>query len=177
MIRSALGLGPQTDLAKVLAHIEGTRREWAERASKAEREAAEARRELEAARGERDKLREAIKRGGFAVMQTSGAWDIYDVSEKGKAADAKSLEVATENVELSVELKRLRTPRPLNDWHDDDGPALWWKFPVEEPPYVGSPNDCDWPGYHTHWTPLPLADAALAGGDGAGRAEDGGPKA
>lgn len=28
------------------------------------------------------------------------------------------------------------------------------KFPIDEPPYVGTPLDSDWPGYHNHWTPL-----------------------
>ncbi len=46
--------------------------------------------------------------------------------------------------------------RPLAEWHDDCGPALWWKFPVEEPPYAGTPGDSGWPGYHTHWTPILL---------------------
>lgn len=64
--------------------------------------------------------------------------------------------------------------RPLAEWHEDDGPALWWRFPIMEPLYVGTPLDCPtrveiaidgwvtdtrkfggWPGYHTHWTPLP----------------------
>lgn len=83
--------------------------------------------------------------------------------------------------------------RPLGEWHEDIGPVLWWKFPLAEAPYVGSPLDCGqtveietrhygalglgeeappglnvgvkfskmrimvggWPGYHTHWTPLP----------------------
>jgi hypothetical protein len=44
---------------------------------------------------------------------------------------------------------------PLSEWHEDIGPALWWFFPMTEPPYVGGPTDSDWPGYHTHWTPLP----------------------
>lgn len=47
-------------------------------------------------------------------------------------------------------------PRPLDDWGEDYGDALWWKFPIEEPPYVGSPLDLSWPGYHTHWTPIQL---------------------
>ena len=68
---------------------------------------------------------------------------------------------------------------PLSDWHEDIGPVLWWRFPVQEPPYVGTPWDAGravevtirdsvrdykyieniggWPGYHTHWTPLPDA--------------------
>lgn len=78
------------------------------------------------------------------------------------------------------------TPRLLSEWHEDIGPVLWWIFPLSEPPYVGSPLDCGhtveihtqiphlsheamdracqisrifiggWPGYHTHWTPIPI---------------------
>lgn len=44
--------------------------------------------------------------------------------------------------------------RPLAEWHEDDGPALWWAFPVNEAPWCGQPIDDDWPHYHTHWTPL-----------------------
>ena len=44
--------------------------------------------------------------------------------------------------------------RPLEEWGEDYGDVLWWAFPIEEPPYVGSPLDAAWPGYHTHWTPL-----------------------
>lgn len=48
--------------------------------------------------------------------------------------------------------------RPLSEWHEDHGPALWWHFPIAEPPYVGTPNDADWDdsGFHTHWTPIPI---------------------
>ncbi len=46
------------------------------------------------------------------------------------------------------------TPRPLAEYHEDIGPMLWWRFPIMEPPYVGQPSDDDWPGYHTHWTPI-----------------------
>ena len=45
-------------------------------------------------------------------------------------------------------------PRPLEEWGEDYGDVLWWVFPIEEPPYAGSPLDADWPGYHTHWTPI-----------------------
>ena len=43
---------------------------------------------------------------------------------------------------------------PVEQWHEDDGFCLWWKFPINEPPYSGSPLDSDWPGYHTHFTRL-----------------------
>lgn len=57
---------------------------------------------------ENDNLRAAIKRAGFSVMQTSGDWSICDVSEYGKQQEAKTLEVATENVDLKVALKKCR---------------------------------------------------------------------
>lgn len=82
---------------------------------------------------------------------------------------------------LAEEALDLKRPRPIAEYHEDMGPVLWWKFPIEEPPYVGAPNHLGftveaelvlrkhrkqqtrgirmmvggWPGYHTHWTPLP----------------------
>lgn len=71
-------------------------------------------------------------------------------------------------------------PRPLAEWHEDMGDCLWWKFPITEPPYVGSPLDNGsvgtltasglgfeegdqvalklggWPGYHTHFTRITM---------------------
>ena len=44
--------------------------------------------------------------------------------------------------------------RPLEEWDEDYGDVLWWVFPIEEPPYIGSPLDLAWPGYHTHWTSI-----------------------
>jgi hypothetical protein len=45
--------------------------------------------------------------------------------------------------------------KPMSAYHEDYGPVLWWKFPIEEPPFCGWPDGSDWPGYHTHWTRLP----------------------
>lgn len=55
---------------------------------------------------------------------------------------------------------------PLSDWHEDIGAALWWRFPVEEPPYCGSPVCDDWPGYHTHWTPILVPHEPAVAADG-----------
>ena len=33
------------------------------------------------------------------------------------------------------------TPRSFHEWHQDIGPLLWWLWPVEQEPYVGSPLD------------------------------------
>lgn len=31
--------------------------------------------------------------------------------------------------------------RPFADWHEDHGDVLWWKHPISQSPYVGSPLD------------------------------------
>ena len=72
--------------------------------------------------------------------------------------------------------------RPIDEYHEDMGNVLWWKFPIEEPPYVGSPLSCGhtvyvsmesefgegvsncmqvggWPGYHTHFQEIEIPDA------------------
>jgi hypothetical protein len=93
----------------------------------------------------------------------------------------KIAELCEENAKLRATLAeaKAQVARPLSEWTEEVGDALWWRFPVEEPPYVGSPNDrgltveihsaagmaCrgavgGWPGYHTHWTPLPAPRAA-----------------
>lgn len=44
-----------------------------------------------------------------------------------------------------------------DSWHEEDGEVLWWRFPVQEAPYVGSPLCEDWhEDYYTHWTKLPI---------------------
>ena len=52
--------------------------------------------------------------------------------------------------------------RTLAQYHEDFGVVTWWRFPVDEPAWIGTPNDDDWPGYHTHWTPHPAVPAMLA---------------
>lgn len=65
-------------------------------------------------------------------------------------------------IELSVEsletLKQIIEPKPLEDWGEDFGDCLWWSFPIEEPPYCGSPLDCDFPDYVTHFTRFIVPD-------------------
>lgn len=55
---------------------------------------------------------------------------------------------------VDIGTEKWDTARPIEEWHEDIGPVLWWTFPIEELPYCGSPLDVDWPGYHTHWTPF-----------------------
>ncbi|MBF5091956.1 hypothetical protein F1640_18550 [Novosphingobium sp. NBM11] len=35
----------------------------------------------------------------------------------------------------------ISNPRPLHEWHEDYGNVLWWLWPIDEPPYVGTPLD------------------------------------
>ena len=85
---------------------------------------------------------------------------------------------AAQTVDVTVSINRAM---PASEYHDDLGPVLWWRFPIVEPPYVGTPNDLGytveaelvmrrhsqpevtklireevggWPGYHTHFTPI-----------------------
>lgn len=66
--------------------------------------------------------------------------------------------------------------RPLADWHEDLGSKVWWFFPMDEAPWIGTPLDSDWPGYHTHFTELPALPVEpdperAAGPNWAGKAE------
>lgn len=31
--------------------------------------------------------------------------------------------------------------RPFSEWHEDHGDVLWWKLPINQAPYVGTPLD------------------------------------
>ena len=66
-----------------------------------------------------------------------------------------------ENFKLSKVYKDATTLRSIDDWHEDDGDCLWWKTPIEEPPYCGSPLCEDWPGYHTHFTRIILPNSQV----------------
>lgn len=59
-------------------------------------------------------------------------------------------------IAAEIELKRLKTLRPIEEWCEEDGTVLCWRVPVDEPPQVADPRDSDWEeGYYTHWSPLP----------------------
>lgn len=55
---------------------------------------------------------------------------------------------------LERKLNNATMARRLEEWHEDIGDCLWWSFPIEEPPYCGTPLDCDFPNYVTHFTKL-----------------------
>ena len=76
------------------------------------------------------------------------AWDNGEFIEK----DIDFQKIASDLIAHGVTVQGCA--RPLEEWGEDYGDVLWWNFPIEEPPYVGSPLDEKWPAYHTHWTPI-----------------------
>lgn len=72
--------------------------------------------------------------------------DIQELDTKGTWPHSPSLNVFE---------KLWPNLRPESEWHEDDGTVLWYRVPIEEPPYVGSPLDHCWEDYYTHWQPLP----------------------
>ena len=69
----------------------------------------------------------------------------------------KALETAINYAEKLDEPQKA-VARLAEKWHEDIGPVLWWDFPVEEPPYCGTPLDDDFPKYKTHFTELHIPD-------------------
>lgn len=53
-----------------------------------------------------------------------------------------------------VRAGRTAVARERDAWTEEDGFVLWWRFPIEEPPYSGNPLCDDFPEYVTHWTPI-----------------------
>jgi hypothetical protein len=50
---------------------------------------------------------------------------------------------------------------PADNWHDDLGEVLWWRVPICEAPFVGSPLGDDWlEDYYTHFSLFPHPQAA-----------------
>lgn len=82
------------------------------------------------------------------------------------------MRTALQQLEAAYADQQRPKARPASEYHEDMGPVLWWRFPIQEPPYVGGPNDLGfavdvnvngdshrywvggWPGYHTHFTPI-----------------------
>lgn len=90
--------------------------------------------------------------GGYTVERVAaGTWAVQDAFAKTKHCGPEK-RIWFETVRAGDTGEEARHER---HWHEDMGDVLWWRFPIVEAPYVGSPICSDWPGYHTHFTPLP----------------------
>lgn len=80
-------------------------------------------------------------------------YDLKDFTHKPREFNDYDAFFAYSNaVNKLGELEEANEPQPLENWHEDLGDCLWWSFPIEEPPHVGSPLDENFPDYVTHFT-------------------------
>lgn len=85
---------------------------------------------------------------------------LNSIAETFRDLDVADLAATCEHAALLLAPPRARL---RSEWTPEIGDALWWHFPIDEPPYVGSPLSSDWPegeghllhdGYYSHWTPI-----------------------
>lgn len=114
-----------------------------------------------------------LKKGEKVVMHTCGEAEQYDGKiwtcktdeyEKGESVYKQRL-VFLEGFSGCFAVEFLQKvnqeenkPEYISEWHEDDGDCLWWFFPIEQPPYCGTPLDCDFPDYVTHFTRFSIPD-------------------
>lgn len=78
----------------------------------------------------------------------------FDFTTNFVASNLQSYPIAEALTKLQ-EYEDANEPRPIEEWHEDCGDCLFWKFPIEEPPYCGSPLSSDFiDNYYTHFTRL-----------------------
>ncbi|MGL4571746.1 MAG: hypothetical protein ACRCVJ_11855 [Clostridium sp.] len=66
-----------------------------------------------------------------------------------------AFKLVEENERMIAEFTVDNKPEPIEEWHEDMGDCLFWKYPVEEPPYCGTPLDIGFiEEYYTHFTRL-----------------------
>lgn len=79
------------------------------------------------------------------------------VHKLGEFRDYDAFYVYSMAVKRLGEIEDCLIPRPIEEWHEDYGDCLFWKFPIGEPPYCGNPLDSDFiEDYYTHFTRLIL---------------------
>ena len=84
-------------------------------------------------------------------------YDLKNFKHKAKEFNDYDAFFAYSNaVKRLGELEDANEPVPIEEWHEDGGPGLWWVFPVVEAPYCGSPLDVYFPDYVTHFTRIIL---------------------
>ena len=97
-----------------------------------------------------EQKKETILRSQKNLLMESELWGLYE-------ARATTFMSAINIVEQLGEPQKVKA-RLAKHWDEDLGDCLWWDFPVEEPPYCGTPLDDDFPKYKTHFTELHIPD-------------------
>ena len=109
-------------------------------------------------------LREAALRAlGFIDRSDEHGRTAYDCLRRELHAECAA--PPAQGIDLGQQ--RPLIARSLAEWHEDDGNVMWWAWCGQdwagEPAWCGTPNDSDWPGYHTHWTQHPVQPALIDG--------------
>lgn len=94
-------------------------------------------------------------KGGSADISNHARWE--------RMARAALAQIDARATATEQRLRILTVARPLAEYQSELGDVLWWQFPVNQRPYVGSPLDSRWPRRHTHWTMLPTPRLAESG--------------
>ena len=82
-------------------------------------------------------------------------YDLINIKHKvGEFNDYDAFYTYSMAVKRLGELEEALEPKRLDEWHEDFGDCLWWKYPMEKPPYCGTPLDEYFPEYVTHFTRL-----------------------
>lgn len=89
--------------------------------------------------------------------------DYLRIHGPGKIKSLRMLQNMVDNMitgcwsSTSIRTQKVKA-RLAKHWDEDLGDCLWWDFPVDEPPYCGTPLDDDFPKYKTHFTELHIPD-------------------
>lgn len=67
------------------------------------------------------------------------------IADEAATPREKRYEEPVSRAGAAAELADRLKPKPFAAWHEDDQDVLWWKLPVMEPPYCGTPLDSSWP--------------------------------
>lgn len=87
------------------------------------------------------------------IAEQIGNGTLFNSGFYSKAQLSSFVKEAHRDMQALADLRQIRS---LEQWDEEQGNVLWWRLPVDEPPYVGTPLDSNWPGYHTHWTPIQM---------------------
>lgn len=106
------------------------------------------------------KVSEAIKILESKVLKSEENLKHFPKESQGYAAN--EARIIAYNIAIN-KLEQIEEPKPekvearlAEHWHEDIGDVLWWNFPVEEPPYCGTPLDEHFPKYKTHFTTIDM---------------------
>lgn len=86
----------------------------------------------------------ALGRLGYDLTAASLSIEVYNGFPDTMHKELKQM-LSIANVDipwllgLLQEFKDYETAYPIEEWHEDFGPALFWKFPIEDMPYFTSP--------------------------------------